>query len=428
MHSAPSRTPRPGPTPSLRRPAPALILAAAAGFLSACGGDGTEVASGEWAGSVSDSSGVAVVDNPAQGVWGAAPAWQVTEELRIGGASAGSDAQFGLVVGVDVDADGNVYVADQQAQHVQVFDAEGRFLHTIGGPGSGPGEIGQALAGVFVVGGEVWVADMANLRLNRYAPDGEALGSTPIDPTNGIPMRWDRVGDRLVAQLRFLGMGDAPAAGTDDAVVTMGTPTRDTVTVLSGGTSLQMEGGRPQIRIFGSEPIWDAAADGRVLSGLNSGYRLEVRDASGTLQRVITKPFETEEVTEADVTRLRRTIRQLMLDQGAPPQAVDALIQGMSFADRFPAFAQILAGPSGTVWVQHIQSMESLTAGDAEFNPQDLGSDNWDVFDGEGRYLGVMTLPDRFAPLLVDGDAFWGVQRDQFDVNSVVRFRVAMSG
>ncbi len=46
------------------------------------------------------------------------------------------------------------------------------------------------------------------------------------------------------------------------------------------------------------------------------------------------------------------------------------------------------------------------------------------MFDDQGRYLGVLTLPEKFTPMRIEGDAFWGVQRDELDVPSVVRYRL----
>ena len=59
-----------------------------------------------------------------------------------------------------------------------------------------------------------------------------------------------------------------------------------------------------------------------------------------------------------------------------------------------------------------------------EWSPQDLGSNEWDVFDGEGRYLGIVALPPHFQVLREVGGVLYGVQRDEFDVQSVVGLRL----
>ena len=171
-------------------------------FVAACGGmpEGPS-----WQGTISDSAGVAMVVNPADGVWGPEDGWTFVEEYRVGGIDAEEAAQFGLVVGIDLDAEGNVYVADQQARHIQVFDAAGTYLRTIGSPGAGPGEISQALTGVWVKGDQLWAADVANMRINQYSLEGESMSAEPLDFTRGVPIRWDRVGESVVAQMREIG-------------------------------------------------------------------------------------------------------------------------------------------------------------------------------------------------------------------------------
>ncbi len=401
--------------------APGLLLAST---LAACGGSGGASVD-DWAGTVSDSAGVLVVSNPDAGLWGSTPAWTMTEEYRVGGMDASTDAQLGQVVGLDIDAQGNVYVADQQASRILVYSADGDYVHTIGNPGQGPGEIGQALAGVFVVGDQVWAADIMNQRVNQYGLDGEAMGSTPLDLTQGMPVRWDEIdGDRVIAQLRSLGaMGGGEDTDEGDPLVFFGEETSDTLAVLPKGLSFQISGGQMQFRFFEAEPVWDASADGRLTSAVNSGYRIEIRGADGTLERVVTRPFEPRPVEESDQQVMLDGIRQLMNDQGVPPEAAQMVLGQAEFADFYPAFAQVLAGPNGTLWVQRLTTPQDM-ADSGTFDLQDFGSDDWDVFDPEGRYLGVMTMPERFTPLRVTDDAFWGVQRDEFDVQSVVRFRL----
>lgn len=389
--------------------------------LAACGGGGSG-STDAWSGSVTDSAGVTVVANPQEGIWGGTPGWSLTEEFRAGGMEAPTEAQIAQIapMGLDLDAEGHVYVGDTQAQTVQVYDADGTFLRTIGSPGQGPGEIGPGMTALFVVDEQLWVADLGNVRINRYALDGTFDQSVPLDFTSGIPIRWDELeGDRVVVQLR----GIDPSAPSGDALVFLGDAIGDTLAVLPQGQSFQLTGGAPQFRFFEAEPVWDAASDGRLMSAMNSDYRVEVRTPEGELTRVLTRDFERRPVTEGDQQNMRVAIRQLMIDQGAPPQAVEMIMGQATFADFYPAFAQLLAGPAGSLWIQRIATAEELGASD-DFDLQNLGSDDWDVFDAEGRYLGVVTMPEKFTPMRVDGDAFWGVQRDEFDVQSIVRYRL----
>ena len=61
-----------------------------------------------------------------------------------------------------------------------------------------------------------------------------------------------------------------------------------------------------------------------------------------------------------------------------------------------------------------------------EFDAQDIGSPEWEVFDDQGRYLGVVTLPDRFQPTNVEGSQIYGIWRDELDVQYIMRLTVNM--
>jgi hypothetical protein len=73
--------------------------------------------------------------------------------------------------------------------------------------------------------------------------------------------------------------------------------------------------------------------------------------------------------------------------------------------------------------VQRIQTADQVQD-PADFDPQDLGSPDWDVFDDQGRYLGIVTMPGRFQPLRLVGDVLYGIERDEYDVQSVVGYRM----
>jgi hypothetical protein len=394
-------------------------LALTSFFLVACGEGGTS-----WAGTMTDSAGVTLVANPPEGLWAPGEEWTVTEEYRIGGMDAPTESQFGQVAGIDVDQQGNVYVLDAQASEVKVFGPDGGLLRTMGRQGSGPGEMARQVVGLFVTGNEIRVPDILNARVARFTLDGEPLAPTPLDIAKGVPIRWDELqGGRIVAQFRSISGLTTDEAPTGDPIVSVGEDVPDTLAVLPPGESIRLSQGGAQFRFFEPEPLWDAGDDGLLITARNSAYRIEVRDASGTLVRVIEKAHEPKPVTDGDKQRMLDAIRKAMADQGLPAAAVQQVLQGAEFADRYPAMAQILVGPESTVWVEGLHTAQEL-ADAGNFDLQDIGSQEWEVFDAEGRYLGVVTLPPKFMPMRVDGDAFWGIQRDELDVQSVVRYRI----
>jgi hypothetical protein len=395
-------------------------------LLQACGG------AGAWEGTITDSAGVSMVHNTATPMWRAGDEWTATEEIRIGTVAGEPEYQFGLLAFVEVADDGTMYAMDIQAQEVRAYDPDGNHLRTIGGPGQGPGEIGQGTVFVFDDGhGGLIVPDLGNQRVNRYTADGEPTGSFPITLQAGVPTRWgmDPQG-RLFAQLRGLNVQGIETLAEGDPIVVYDTTGAvvDTIAVLPKGQTL--EGATDEqfsMMLFAPEPVWDLAESGAVYYAMNDQYRVLVNDADGTLTRIITREVERKPVEEADRNAILETLRDQYAQLGLAPAQIEQITQAIGFADFYPAFGQVFLGPGQTLWVQRIRSARDMAEGAEEgfqFNAQDIGSPEWEVFDEEGRYLGVVTLPDRFQPVNVKGDFLYGVWRDELDVQYIMRVRV----
>jgi hypothetical protein len=409
------------------RIAPAWLIVIAMG---ACGDGGND----EWRGTMTDSAGITIVSNPADADWQIVSRPEVTEELMIGALDGAPAYQFGQIAAIDVGEDGRIYVLDQQAAEVRVFDAEGAYERSIGKPGAGPGELSAATVALMLGAADtVYVADMMKQRLHRYAPDGSEAGGVGVPIASGVPVAWAITPDRRFAtQVRPLnlpgaGQGTAAAAPGPQRDLILLRDTRgeivDTMLTLESGQSVDFSGGTARMRLFEPEPVWALLTDGRIVHGRNDSYRLELLRKDGTLERVITRPFQREPVTEADRAAFIDLFRSAMEGQ-APPQLVEQFIQTIQFADNYPAYARIMGGPFNTIWVQHVRTADRVEREGGTFDAQDVGAPEWDVFDDEGRMLGTLTMPTQFQPLRVIGPYLYGVQRDDLDVQYVVRLRV----
>ncbi len=386
---------------------------------------------GGWAGTVRDSAGVQIVENPATGIWGTRPRVTLTEDLRIGAADGDPEYQFGQIAGLGITSAGEILVLDGQAAHLKVFSPSGEHVRTIGRPGSGPGEFGAGAAGVLVVQGDtVLVPDMGNQRVNRFLPNGEALGSFRIAFETGIPIQWNVLAGRAVLQLRKFPLPNQPVPDTMDQVVMIATDgsVLDTIRSVPAGKTFSMTGDMPEFNFFSAEPAWSITERGSLLYAINSDYRISVYGPDGALQRIITKPFEREPVSESDRSAMTSAIERLWREAGLPPQAVEFLKSRIHFAETYPAFLQFMGGPDGSIWVQRIARPSTMSSEEREaFNPMlDLGSNVWDVFDAEGRYLGPVAFPVRFQPMKFADDLVYGIWRDELDVQYVMRLRIEM--
>lgn len=396
---------------------------------TACAGGGETA----WQGSITDSAGIAIVQNPSTGLWGSGDAWTLTEKLSIGTAEGDPDYQFGQIVpsaSIAVASNGRIIVLDAQGRHLKVFTPDGTYERTIGSPGGGPGEVGAGASAVLIAPGDTIVlSDVGNQRVNLYLLDGTFVRSAPLSFAEGIPFRWESLSDgRIVAQFRRLAFpgSTAPPDSMDALVVwNLDGPLGDTLMRVPSGKTLSFAGGAPQVTVFSPEPSWALLGD-KILYGVNDNYRIGVYAPGGQLERVIEKPYERASVTEDDKQTYKDLIARTAAAQGAPPQAVQQFLSTLRFEEHYPAYAQMFAGPDGSVLVQGVRSPASLSPEEREnFNPQyDLASPDWDVFDTEGRYLGVIRMPLRFQPVTFVGSTIYGIRRDELDVQYVVALEV----
>ena len=103
------------------------------------------------------------------------------EELAIGVLEGPEELMFGAISEMAVDAEGGIYVFDRQVPALRYFDATGRYVRTLGGEGSGPGEYRDVCLGLAVRSdGRVLMRDPRNARINVYDPDGSPADHWPV--------------------------------------------------------------------------------------------------------------------------------------------------------------------------------------------------------------------------------------------------------
>ncbi len=100
----------------------------------------TASAQAKWKGTIVKEGDVTVVKNPKEPLY-KTPVLELKDDLSIGGPDAQGDSALDQVRTFVVDDAGTIYVLDQQASHIKVFDASGKYLRTIGRKGQGPGEL-----------------------------------------------------------------------------------------------------------------------------------------------------------------------------------------------------------------------------------------------------------------------------------------------
>lgn len=410
--------------------ASAVVLAA-----SACsGGEGSEAST--WQAERDTIGDTVVVRTVAGSVWGVPR--RLVPESSIGEMEGADEYMLGNVGALAVDSAGHVYVFDSQVPALRVYDADGRFVRTIGRQGEGPGEYKQPDAGLAVLpDGRILLRDPGNARINVYAPSGETLEAWPIR------------GGFFTSYPQFSGPPGhtyvyvwGPRSGSGSALVelspdgepldTLPVPRWDyeapTISARSGGSSQTWN------VPFSPTGVWTWSPEGYFVGGLSTRYAFDIMKPDGSVLR-IERSAEPVAVTAGEKATEEHRATQAM--RGLDPSW---RWNGPPIPDSKPPFRRIYAGVDGRIWVLlHAPGREVPAAADAPSSEpgEPSAPPRWtepivfDVFEPDGRYLGRVRGPDGLQtyPYPVFGtDRVWAVVADDLGVEQVVRFALVEGG
>ncbi len=358
------------------RPLLLSVILCAAAYLS-CGGG----ASGDMA-SVEVRDGVRIVKNPLRPTSRQSPP-SLLEDLVIGASGETRDpilfrgiSHYGSV---DVDASGNIYIADAAAYAVVMVDSEGKLVRTIGREGQGPGEF-QSLSALRVLAGDrLAVYDRSNRRLSLFGPEGGLVRETSLAAhpdlfTAQIDSRGNIFGIELSmdGSVRKLALLKISSDGTASA------------RLASATRRLSFDG---SLRLFSTRLDFRLTPNDEVVWGSQTDYVLHILDNDGGPKAIFEKAYEALEIGDRDIeTELSRL--------GEPRR------EGTKVAapDHFPPFNMLLVADDGRIFVRV-----------RERTPQGVRF-AYDVFDGQGFYLYRMRLPG--TPVLIKAGRLYSLEED----------------
>ena len=359
-------------------------------------------------------SGTIVVANPATGVWDSATSWQVVEEFRIGTVDGTGPDLFGRVAALEVDAAGRIYVLEMQAQELRVFERDGSYLRTIGRKGGGPGEFAEAIGMAWSPAGDLWVVDPQNNRISvidtagTFVTSHHALGGFVFMPwpggfdTAGVFYNYAPDlggGDFRMLLVRF----DSALNPIDSLRPPRYEGPENYFEVVGDGGRSRMRSGVP----YSPGLEWELTPAGDFWAALTGPYELLHLSAAGDTIRRVTRAFEPVPVTGEDVDSAVAGLEWFTSQGGKVDRS---RIPGVK-----PALRDFFVADDGHVWVA-VTTRDRADEGYV-----------FDLFDPEGRYLGLVRLPFRLSsyprPVFRDGIVI-GVTEDELEVPFVVRARI----
>ena len=373
-------------------------------FLIACG-----------SGSGSDSGPVGggiVVHNPDEPLWAPGEEWRVVEDLRIGSVMSEGPDLFGAVYSFDVDEWGRIFVLDDHAQEVRVFDSDGTFVRTVGKKGEGPGEFTEAVAVDLSRSGEIWVMDMGEGRLSIFDTTGAYLRQERTN-TGGWSVRPYPGGFDAMGRYNVLiqSAGAKRMARFDQSYNPI-----DTIPIPENPVELEFfETPRMSTSVpFQGSMRWRFSPAGTVWTLLTARYELTEMTTAGEVLRTVTKDHEPIPVTDEDRERAIADLEWFTNQGGQIDQA--------KFPTTMPVTASFFIDDEGNLWVEpRVAASEANDKGHL-----------FDLFSAEGSYLGTLRLPFELAwsipEPVVRGGVLYGVTSDETGVPYMMRARIVKPG
>jgi hypothetical protein len=406
-------------------------VAAIAIVIAGCGAGTDGRTQAAWHAQTDTIGDTIVVRTIAGSEWGSA---DLVLETLIGALDGADHEIFGEIIGLAVDPrDGSAYIYDRQVPALRRYAADGRYLGTLGRQGGGPGEYSNSDGGLAVLrDGRIVLRDPGNARLSIYDAEGtyvESLPgrggmftSTPVFAAadggffNAIfQFQGDWTGTRLVRH-------DASGAAGDTLVLPHTGYSAPQVSASSNGSSQQWT------VPFSPRAVWTLHPDGFFVAGMSDVYRIDIPRADGRVLRIM-RDVEPVPVSAAErsaeeerVTAAMRNLDPNWRWNGPPMPATK------------PLYSAIFIGLDGRIWVQLPQPGEPVP--EEELEPGPAGGTPprrfreravFDVFDGDGRYLGQVTAPHGFATQprpVFDRSHVWAVSRDDLGVQYLTRYRI----
>lgn len=324
---------------------------------------------------------------------------------------------------VSCDPQGNIYVVDSGAKNIKKFDAQGRFLKTIGREGQGPGEFGGLYYSTFARD-HLIVWDSGNRRLCAFTPQGEFIDSANIAYDEGSvrKMRGFPTGEVLVEMEKtFRKEPDKPQTCRIDLY------SPDLVRVR---TIFKRELWRKKYirtKEFGTSTLyfpysadvrWDVTPDGRIVIGFSENYELEIYDLSGKKISTIAHAYEPVKVTEKDKKDYFDSLAFYRMGERLK-EVPDYITKHTEFPKHKPVYENILVDSEGNIWVllNRAAKNEDGIIFDA-FSPEG-------IFISRVRIEGDIRLPSNRNAYLIHNRSLLLIKTGDDDLYRVIRHKIS---
>ncbi len=321
-----------------------------------------------------------------------------TEELSIGAEYGDEEYMFGNRVYFNVDMDDNVYVNDWDKKCIRKFDAQGKYLLSIGRPGQGPGEFQNVWHPRFDRDENLYVSDIygSRSRISFFDRKGNSLKTIRV-PIRLRDVYINSTGSFLGYQSIFI---DDPKRVK--GIYCVGLFDKDfnciekihEIVRESNPSSGKGANSRAQFlaNLLGDEafkPTWTyiLAEDDFIYFGYPENYEIKVFSSEGKLKKIIVREFEPIKIGKKHIEDFIRYQEDEFFRYAPSPEEIKQkafeLIDYPKFKPAYNAFTLMDNGWIAVV-VDYITDEYTLI----------------DLFDRQGKYIAQFEAKIPIANLL----------------------------
>ncbi len=361
---------------------------------------------------VRDSAGVRIVENTTP-QWRGGEEWRLSTEpsVDIGGGDVEEDQLF-RVVGALRLSDGRIVISNGGSNEIRFYDDGGEFVKSTGRQGEGPGEFTR-LGPIDRIRGDSLAATGWGLnRQSVFDSNGELARTVGYQPTADIP-RPVLLGTFDDGSALIHGGSDynGPPSGLVRAHASLFRFDREGSHANNMGVFPESEAFYRQQQNFvyivslpfAKRSVHLAVGDHFYFAN-TARYEVQIYGTDGVLQMLVRKHHELSPVTAGDKESL---LQQRLEGRDADARrTIEQEFRDLPIPETKPEFGdQIKVDANRHLWV--------LELNDSAADP------SWSVFDADGVWLGVVTLPSGFTPMDIGTDYVLGLWRDGDDVEHV---------
>jgi hypothetical protein len=346
-----------------------------------CGGQKSE-----WQGTIEEQSGVTIVKNPKEPMYGP-DSFISEEELSIGQADGPEEYIFGYMWQLAVDEKQNVYVIERAGSeyHIRVFDKSGKYIRTIGRIGQGPGEFIQATDFQITPNNELMVHDRFTFKLIFFTLDGDYLRTAFYRGVQAAYVQLNSNGNYFFKALEFQRQKVSNSYYAANKVELFG-PDLNFIKLIAKDEYRNVTGPFEPPAMVIRFPSSDS-----VICGLSETYELQTYDLEGRMVKKVARDFDPVEISDYEKEK-----RKLMGREGLPKY--------------FRAFQDFFVDEDGRIFVQ---TYERQTDEDKFY---------FDVFDPDGKY--VAKIPLNTLPKFWKNGKMYTIEEDENGYVYIKRYKV----